>query len=379
MRQPDDLRPAGVHPGVQFGEGGEPGEAGLGQQRKQTRAVGVAGSEQAGGIGVRPDGEGGCVAVGAEELLGGCVEGDADARLVRGFELTVLRGARLVPDEGTSRSGSVPGEHCPRPGLGRGVRTRACPSRRVRTHPALPRSLRHRHQRRPDLDDLSGSAVQGGHRPGERAGQRDDGLGRLDLGHGLVVGDVIAHGDRPFQYLGLRQTFTQVRQLEGSYGPAVGARPGGGHRNCPSYARARSSAVGQQPPQPLQHPPGTRQMRALQQRWRVGDVEARDAQHGGPQSVEAALLDLRGDLCADPGEALCLVHDQAAAGAPYRLGEGVVVERDDGAQVQHLDVHALGRRLPGGLQGDGDRRAVRDERGGGAGAADRCGTERLGA
>lgn len=68
VRQPDDLRPAGVHRCVQFGEGGEPGEAGP-----------CRGLRAAGGIGVRPDGGGGCVAVGMEELLRGCVEGDADA------------------------------------------------------------------------------------------------------------------------------------------------------------------------------------------------------------------------------------------------------------------------------------------------------------
>ena len=95
---------------------------------------------------------------------------------------------------------------------------------------------------------------------------------------------------------------------------------------------------------------------------RVGDVEPADPQHRGVQGVEAALLHPGGDLRADPAEALRLLDHHAPAGTPHRRHDRLVVERHDGAQVDHLDVPALVLRRLGRLEGDGHAGAVRHQR-----------------
>lgn len=110
-------------------------------------------------------------------------------------------------------------------------------------------------------------------------------------------------------------------------------------------------------------------MGVLKQRRRIRDVEPRDPQHRSAQRVEAPLLHPRRDLGAHPGEALRLVHHQAPAGPPHRRLQRTVVERDEGAQVQHLDVQAFRGGQLSGFERYGDRGAVRHERGVTSGAA----------
>src|SRR5258708_2619636 len=78
---------------------------------------------------------------------------------------------------------------------------------------------------------------------------------------------------------------------------------------------------------------GVRQVELLEVRWRVRDVEAGDAQDRRLQVVEALLGQPGGDLGAVAGEARRLVHDDGAAGAAHRLGQGLVIEGRQRAEV----------------------------------------------
>ena len=69
----------------------------------------------------------------------------------------------------------------------------------------------------------------------------------------------------------------------------------------------------------------------------------------------------RGDLRREPARARRLLDDDAAAGSPHRGEHRLLVERLEGAQVEHLDRRLAGERV-GGALADGDHRAPGDER-----------------
>src|SRR5580658_1549047 len=71
----------------------------------------------------------------------------------------------------------------------------------------------------------------------------------------------------------------------------------------------------------VEDPVDAGQVVAFQQRRRVGDVEAGDAQDRRLQVVEAPLGQAGGDLGAVAAEPRRLVHDDGPAGAGHRLGQ----------------------------------------------------------
>ena len=73
---------------------------------------------------------------------------------------------------------------------------------------------RHGQQRGADGQHLPRLAVQPVHQAGVRAGHLDHGLGRLDLDHDLVDGDLVADRDQPAHDLGLGQALAEVGQQE---------------------------------------------------------------------------------------------------------------------------------------------------------------------
>src|SRR5262249_31099676 len=106
---------------------------------------------------------------------------------------------------------------------------------------------------------------------------------------------------------------------------------------------------------------GARQVELLQVRRRVRDVEAGDSQDRRLQVVEALLGQAGGALGAVAGEASRLVHDDGATGAAHGVGQGLVIEGGQRAEVDDLDVRVfLGGGL-GGLQGGSYHPAVGDE------------------
>ena len=70
-----------------------------------------------------------------------------------------------------------------------------------------------------------------------------------------------------------------------------------------------------------------------------------DAADRRVEVVERLLLDLGGDLGAEPAEAHGLVDDDDPVGLAHRLDDGVGVERLQRARVDHLDVDAVAGQL----------------------------------
>ena len=100
-----------------------------------------------------------------------------------------------------------------------------------------------------------------------------------------------------------------------------------------------------------------------------GDVEPGDAQHRAAQGMEALLLDAGHQLRGHRGVALRFGHDDGPAGLAHRGHHGLLVQGDHGAQIDHLDAHALllGGGRGGHAGGDGGPVADQGQIGAGAG------------
>src|SRR5215472_18300594 len=95
---------------------------------------------------------------------------------------------------------------------------------------------------------------------------------------------------------------------------------------------------------------GARQVELLQVRRRVRDVEAGDSQDRRLKVIEALLGQAGRDLGAVSREAGRLVHDDGATGAAHRVGQGLVIEGGQRAEVDDLDVPVFVGGGLGGLQ-----------------------------
>src|SRR4051794_13811535 len=125
----------------------------------------------------------------------------------------------------------------------------------------------------------------------------------------------------------------------------------------------------------LLHPVDARQQRLLERRRkRDRHVGRRDAADGSVEVLERAVGDERRDLGAGGARRVRLVDDEHLARLAHRGEDRLLVERDERAQVEHLDrgaVEVLGR-----LERGVDHRAVRDDREVGAGSRDARGERR---
>src|SRR5690606_9026408 len=88
---------------------------------------------------------------------------------------------------------------------------------------------------------------------------------------------------------------------------------------------------------------------------RIGRVPAGHARHRRLQVIEAALLHQRTQFAAEARGFRRLVHDDAAAGLLDRGLDGLDVQRNQGAKVDDLGVHA---RVLGARQRDPDHGAI---------------------
>src|SRR4051794_25044264 len=91
-------------------------------------------------------------------------------------------------------------------------------------------------------------------------------------------------------------------------------------------------------------------------RERDRHVRRRDADDRAVEVLERALGDQRRDLCARRARLVGLVDDHDLARLADALEDRLLVERDQRAQVEHLDAVELGGRLERGV----DHRAVGD-------------------
>src|SRR6185295_4058605 len=71
------------------------------------------------------------------------------------------------------------------------------------------------------------------------------------------------------------------------------------------------------------------------------DVRSGDPGHRSIEIVERLLGDQRRNLGAIPAEPIVFIDDQTLAGLAHRLEHGLVVERPQGPQVDHLDAYPL--------------------------------------
>ena len=94
---------------------------------------------------------------------------------------------------------------------------------------------------------------------------------------------------------------------------------------------------------------------------RVGDVVAGDAEHRPVEVEDGVLREERGDLGGEPAGAGRFLDDDAAAGSSHGGEDRLLVERLQGAEVEHLDRRLSGERV-GSPLAHCDHRAPRDER-----------------
>jgi hypothetical protein len=109
--------------------------------------------------------------------------------------------------------------------------------------------------------------------------------------------------------------------------------------------------------------PLDRRQRGVLQVLGVGDRHfgGADPPDGGVELPERALHDPGGDLAADAAGPPPFVHHDGAVGPGDGLQDGLVVERSQHAQVDHLGVDAAGGEVVGGLQALGQRTAVGEQ------------------
>src|SRR5690606_2197913 len=114
----------------------------------------------------------------------------------------------------------------------------------------------------------------------------------------------------------------------------------------PTSGRVNSRIVTASPAQRsvdgVEHPVEVGEVVLLALRRRVRGVEPGDPQHRRLQGVERILLDPGGDLGGDRGLRRRLGDHDQVAGAAHRLQHRVEVERGQRAQVDHLEVVAVG-------------------------------------
>ncbi len=275
------------------------------------------------------------------------------------------RRARAVADEHIAgpgilralrgRTGGPTGRRRRSPGIGC-TAGRTCPGARPRPG-AEPRQIighgphRDRHQRCPHRDFFALLAEAGGHHAPVRAGHLHHRLGGLDLHDRLVDGDHLADLDHPAHDRRLGQALAQVGQGEfadrGHHSPRPSVQSDSHWRRA-TASRTRStpgrwcrSSIGGGYGMSK---PATRRTGASRW-WKQRSVIRAAISPPGPPNPW--------DSCDDHGP----------PGPPHRRADRLVVERHQRAQVDHLQVPALGAGGLGGLHADRERRAVGDQRG----------------
>jgi hypothetical protein len=140
---------------------------------------------------------------------------------------------------------------------------------------------------------------------------------------GLVFVDPVADLDMPGDDLGLGGAFADIGQLE-DVAPMLSPP-------SPGASRRRRAAV-----------PGKY---CHSKRVRIGRVPPGHAHDRRFEMIEAVLLHQRRQLGAEAAGARRLVHDHAAPGLLDRRDDGLDVERQQRAQIDHFGVDAgfLGR------------------------------------